>query len=291
MILVTGANGNLGRAIVEKLLQKIPATKVAVSVREPEKAKDLSEKGISVRQGDFDNLEMLPKAFEDAKTLVLISTSSASNLRAQQHKNAIDAAIMAGVNHIIYTSFIHHAGKSPYHLINNHIETEEYLLASGITYTIIREGLYLDYLPMLFGNFQETKKIFYPAGDGKVSFVLRKDIADGIVNILLSPGHGKKHYNFTSINAYSFAELVKMLSEVNGSSIEYVDIPMEAFTDGMRQYQLPEHVIDISVELASIIKENGMLKPDTQLETLLGRKPVDVKEFLKNTFQLSQTKN
>jgi len=291
MILITGANGQLGRATVGMLLKKIPAINIAVSVREPEKAKDLSAKGISVRQGNFNNPDTLPKSLDGATTMVLISTSDAADKRAGQHKNAIDAAKKAGVKHIVYTSLIHHPGKSPYHIVNNHLETEAHLLASGLTYTIIREGLYLDYLPMMLGDFNESKKIFYPAGSGKVSFVLRNDIAEGIVNILTSTGHENKIYNFTPSNSYSFQDISKMLSELTTTSIDYIDISLDAFAEGMRKYQVLEYVISLSAELAALIKENALLKPDTQLETLLGRKPIDTKDFLIKTFQFIPTNN
>lgn len=280
MILITGGNGQLGRATIEMLLNKTNADNIAVSVREPEKAKDLSAKGISVRQGNFNNPETLTKAFEGATILLLISTSDAADLRAKQHITAIDAAKKAGVKHIVYTSLIHYAGKSRYHMINNHLETEAHLLASGLTYTIIREGLYLDYLPMMLGNFNETKQIFYPAANAKVSFVLRNDIAEGIANILTSGGHENKTYNFTPSTAYSFEEISNILSELTETSIDYIDITLDAFEEGMRKYQLPEYVISLSTELASLLRENALLKPDTQLEKLLGRKPIDTKDFL-----------
>lgn len=291
MIQITGGNGQLGRATVEILLKKISADEIAVGVREPEKAKDLSAIGISVRQGNFNNRETLPKAFEGTTILLLISTSDAADERAQQHINAIDAAKKAGVKHIVYTSLIHNAGNSPYHIIKNHIETEAHLLASGLTYTIIREGLYLDYLPMMIGDFNQSKKIFYPAGNGRVSFVLRKDIAEGIANILVSTGHENKTYNFTPSTIYSFQDIAKILSELTANSIEYIDISLDAFAEGMRKYHVPEYVISLSSELASLIKENALLKPDRQLEKLLGREPVDVKDFLKKTCELIQTNN
>jgi NAD(P)H dehydrogenase (quinone) len=282
MILITGANGQLGRAIVEMLLKKINAHDIAVSVREPEKAKDLYAKGISVRQGNFNNPETLSKAFEGATTMVLISTSDATDKRTLQHINAIDAAKKAGVTHIIYTSLIHHPGKSYYSLINNHIDTEAHLVASELNYTIIREGLYLDYLPMMLGDFKQLKKIVYPAANAKVSFVLRNDIAEGIVNILTSTGHENKTYNFTHSTAYSFEEISNILSELIETPVDYIDISLEEFAEGMRKYQMPEYVISLSTELASLLRENALLKPATQLEKLLGRKPLDTKDFLKN---------
>jgi NAD(P)H dehydrogenase (quinone) len=284
MILVTGANGHLGKATVEYLLSKVPASDIAVSVRETEKAEVLSQKGISVRQGNFSNPDTLPKAFEGATKLLLISTSEDVHHRTQSHKNAIDAAKKAGVKHIVYTSMIHDGTTSPYHLIKNHLDSEAHLMASGISYTIIREGLYLDYLPMMLGNYLETKQIVYPGGNGQASYVLRNDIAEVLANILASDGHENKIYNITTNMGYNFTEISGILSTITGSTFTYNDIPLGAFADGMRKYGVPEPMVTISVEIASLIREGLLLKPDSTLEKLLGRPPVDVTEFLRNTY-------
>ncbi len=284
MILVTGANGNLGKATVEYLLNKIPASDIAVSVREPEKAEVLAQKGVSVRLGNFNSPESLLKAFKGATKLLLISTSEDVHLRTQSHKNAIDAAKEIGVKHIVYTSIIHEGTTSPYHLIKNHLESEAHLMASGLSYTIIREGLYLDYLPMMLGNYLESKQIVYPGGNGKASYVLRNDIAEALANILASDGHENTTYNITTNMGYSFAEISGILSTITGSTFTYNDIPLEAFADGMRKYGVPEPMVAISVEIASLIREGLFLKSDNTLEKLLGRSPVDVTEFLRNTY-------
>ncbi len=289
MILVTGANGNLGKATVEYLLKKVHASNIAVSVREPQKADALAQKGISVRQGDFNNPDSLPKAFEGAEKLLLISTSEDVQKRTQSHRNAINAAVKAGVKHIVYTSIIHDGTTSPYHLVKNHLDSEAHLKSSGLSYTIIREGLYLDYLPMMLGKVQETKQIVYPGGTSKVSFVLRNDIAEALADILATDGHESKTYNITTDKGYSFAEIAGVLSTITENTITYSDIPLEAFADGMRKYGVPEPMVTISVEIASLIRQGLFLKPDTTLAKLLGRPPVDVPEFLKNTYKNQHT--
>ncbi len=284
MILVTGANGQLGRKTVELLLEKTDPKNIAVSVRDPQKAQILAQRGISVRKGDFHDVENLPKAFEGADIALIISTSEPTELRTQSHKNAIDAAKKAGVKHVVYTSFVHDRDDLPYALARNHINTEAHLRESGLTYTIIREGLYLDVLPMMLGNVVETRKIFYPSNGQPVSYVLRNDIAEGLANILTGRGHENKVYNFTLEKAHTFAELAAILSEIIGEKVEYVDISKDAYAEGMRQHGVPEAMINIMLDIAGMISDGIMNKPDTQLTALLGRKPVDLKPFLQEAF-------
>ena len=138
MIVITAATGNLGTHVVEQLLERVPASKIRLAVRSPEKAARFAARGVEVVPGDYDQPDQLEKAFQGAEKVLLIS-SSAVGQRARQHKAAIDAAVAAGVPHLVYTSIL---GAPTTHAIlaEEHVATEKLLAASGIPYTVLRNG-------------------------------------------------------------------------------------------------------------------------------------------------------
>jgi len=138
-IAITGATGQLGRLVIEKLKTRTAPSNIVALVRSPAKAADL---GIAARAADYAKPETLASALAQVDTLLLISSSEVGQ-RAQQHRNVIEAAKKAGVKHIVYTSLLH-ADTSVLNLAEEHIATEQMLKASGIVHTILRNGWYTE---------------------------------------------------------------------------------------------------------------------------------------------------
>src|SRR5665648_41629 len=146
MILITGSTGNLGKATISYLLKKINAKEIAALARNEEKSAELKSKGVDVRIGDYTNKDSLVKAFQGVGKLLLISSSDLAD-RATQHINAINAAKLAGVKHIIYTSFQRtneSADSALGFIANDHLKTEKHLKETGIIYTVFKNGFYAD---------------------------------------------------------------------------------------------------------------------------------------------------
>ena len=200
MILITGATGHLGQATISYLLQKIPASQLAVLARDKNKAAGFQEKGLDIRIGDYDDYTSLLSAFKNIDKLFFISGSDVAN-RQKQHENVVNAAKEAGVGHIVYTSFArkNETVTNPLgELAFSHIETDKLIKVSGISYTILRNGLYADVLPLFFGDKVLETGIYLPAGEGKAAFISRNDIAEAAANILSSEGHENKEYNIVN---------------------------------------------------------------------------------------------
>lgn len=142
MIVVTGATGQLGRLVIEQLLARVPAEQIIAAVRSPEKAADLSAKGVQVRHADYSQPSTLDSAFAGADKVLLISSSEIGQ-RFSQHKAVIDAAKRAGVKLLAYTSVLH-AEASELGLAKEHVETEAYLRASGLPFALLRNGWYTE---------------------------------------------------------------------------------------------------------------------------------------------------
>lgn len=281
MILVTGATGNLGKATVEFLIKKIPANQVAVLVRDAEKASDLKNWGVDVRVGDYHDKDSLVKAFQGIDKLLLISSNDFNDRLGQQQK-AVDAAKEAGVKHILYTSvsmqnFENSALKQ---IMGDHIYTEKHILDSGLNYTFLRDNLYADVIPMFVGEHVFEAGIHFPAGDGKVPFALRIEMAEAFANVLSSEGHENKIYEISNTESYSFGDVAKALSAHSGKAVSYYNVSADDFTRALTEAGVPEAMIGFSLAFATGTKDGDFDIPNNHLEQLLGRKPSALNEMI-----------
>jgi NAD(P)H dehydrogenase (quinone) len=176
---ITGATGQLGRLVVEKLKTKIPADQLVGVVRSADKAADL---GIEVREADYDNTAALDSALKGIDTLLLISANDLSGKRVPQHLNIINAAKLNGVKRVVYTSLLH-ADTTTIGLGKEHVETEKYLKASGIPFTLLRNGWYTENYGGSVGSALASGVLLGCAGDGKISSATRSDYADAAVAV------------------------------------------------------------------------------------------------------------
>lgn len=287
MILVTGATGQLGQIVIEKLSEKIPTNQIAALVRDSAKAEHLIAKGVNVRVGDYQNGDSLLAALQGVEKLLLISSND-FNDRLGQHKNVIDAAHKAGVKHVFYTGVtMNNINSSPLKpLLEEHYLTEEYLKASGLSYTFLQNSLYAEVIPMFLGENVVETGVFFPAGDGKVAFALREDLGEATANILLNEGHENQTYHLTGSETISFEEVAAILSELSGKEVSYINPEKDAFEGALKQFGLPEPIIQMSVMFAAGIKNNDFNKTYDSLEKFLGRKPTNLRTYLKAAYKL-----
>ncbi|GAB3951447.1 SDR family oxidoreductase [Spirosoma harenae] len=280
MIAITGATGHLGKATLKSLTTKTNPGSLVALVRDPAKASDLATNGIQVRQADYNDPESLVKSLAGVDTVVLISSTELGDERVRQHANVINAAKEAGVKHIFYTSAPNPSPNALFTPAIDHFHTENLIKESGLTYTFFRNNLYLDVLPMMLGDAAQTGKLYFPAGDGTVSFALRTDIAEGLASALTSNGHENKTYEIGAPTAWSFSDIAAALSE-SGNPVEYIDIPNSAYAAELAKH-LPAAAATMYAGLAAGIKQNDFNVPDPTLEKLLGREPVSLVNYLKS---------
>lgn len=285
MILVTGATGELGGLVVGNLLKTVLASEIAVLVRDEAKAAGLKAQGVQIRVGSYTDTDSLATALQGIDKVLLVSSND-FNDRFGQHKNVIDAAKNAGTKHIFYTGVtmqgIENSALNP--LLASHYETEDYIKASGLTYTLLQNSLYFEVIPMFVGaNVLETG-VYFPAGEGKVAFATRADLAEVAAITLTSEGHENKVYDLAGSTAYSFADVAAELSIVAGKDVAYISPEPADFEGLLKQFGLPEGIIFMSLAFAAGIKNNEFDLPSTTLETLLGRKSTDLSAFIKATY-------
>lgn len=283
MILVTGATGHLGSATLDDLLKKVQPSELAVFVRDAKKAESIAAKGVDVRVGDYRDVESLDAALKGVDKLYFVSSGDLAG-RFEQHTNVVNAAKRAGVKHIVYTSILKQPEHPFFTAALDHQNTEKLIEETGIAYTFLRNAFYFETLPEMLGNVLESGKIVFPGGEGRLSNASRLDMAEAAANVLTQPGHDNKVYEIASNTNVSFAEIAEALSELTAEPIEYVDIPLEDFTVFLESIGLPAEVIEVTAGVANGIKNNELSLTSLDLENLLGRKPLTIREYLKQVY-------
>ncbi len=286
MILITGATGNLGSKVIDTLLETIPARQMAALVRHENKARLLKEKGVTIRIGDYDDKAALEEAMRGIEKVLLVSGGRAEN-GLQQHQNVVDAAKKAGVKCIAYTGrCLKDKNTLANELMKRHFETEDYIIASGMNYILFRNILYLDTLSVFLSKNELEKGIALPAGDGKVSYVLRSDQAEAIGRVLAGDNCSNRIYHFTSSQTYSFYDVAKALSELSGKTISYTSVDPGTFKDKAKELGIPDFAVNMTIAFMTDIKNGQEETVSDDLENILGRKPINLKEGLKLLFNL-----
>ncbi|WP_214824682.1 MULTISPECIES: SDR family oxidoreductase [unclassified Exiguobacterium] len=276
--LVTGATGKLGSKIVDVLLKSVPASELAVSVRNPEKAEALKAKGVDVRHGDFDKPDTLDEAFKGVERLLIISADGDNDTRIRQHANAVEAAERAGVSFIAYTSLAD-ATDSQNLMAPPHVETEGAIERTGIPHAFLRNNWYLENeLGSIQGVLAGAPWVT-AARDGKVGWALQEDYAEAIANVLMADDFEQDIFELSG-PLYTQAELVEALSEVLGREVTLQEVSTDAYAGVMRGAGVPEGAIPIVVGIQDSIRNGSLEVESNDFELVLGRPVTPLKEAL-----------
>jgi NAD(P)H dehydrogenase (quinone) len=282
-IAVTGASGHLGRATVQFLTKrKVPAASIVLVVRDPSKVQDLAAQGFQVRQGDYTDAASLLRAFRGVDKLLFISTSALGEERMRHHRAVVDAARTAAVKHVIYTSVVKPAAAALFAATPGHFQTEALIRESGLSHTFFRNNLYMDLIPLLYGGAVDSGVLMSCAGEGRIGFVARADIAEALAAALTTSSPLKSEYDITtSRRAYTLAEVAAALGKARGKTIKYVSVPAEEFGRTLQGFGLPPEMVGFSVALGEAMRAGEFDVVSNDLQGLLGRPPVELDGFLK----------
>lgn len=280
MIIVTGANGKLGRGVVEQLLRRVPAERVGVSVREPERAAELAARGVRVRRGDYGDPASLVEAFAGAERVLLISTDVVGPERVRLHRNAVDAAKQAGVPHILYTSIVAPDPASPFAATADHAATEEYIRASGLRWTFLRNTIYMEIVPAFVGGALAGGPLEGPA-DGPLAYAARADLAEGIGNLLAEGGHLAEALELTGGEALDLDALAAIVGRLTGRQVERRVLSDDAYRDGLLARGFPPEGAATFLSIFAASREGRFAAVSPTLGQLLGRAPMTVEAFLR----------
>lgn len=265
-IAVTGATGHLGRLIIEKLKAKVPADGIVALARTPEKAADL---GVETRPFDYSKPETLTPALRGVDTLMLVSSSEVGK-RAVHHRNVIDAAKKAGVHRIVYTSLLH-AGTSLLNLAEEHRQTEADLKASGIPYTILRNGWYAENYTGSIPGAVAGGAFLGSAGEGRISAAPRADFAEAAVAALTGTGHDGKTYELAGDAAWTLSDLAAEISRQVGRAIPYRDMPAADYAAALAGLGLPAPLAQAIASWDADASRGALFHDGKDLSRLIGR--------------------
>jgi len=278
MIIVSGANGQLGRAVAERLLERVPAARIGVSVRDPEKARGLAERG--VRRGDFDDAASLADAFEGASQVLIVSVNSHGESAVRQHRAAIDAARAAGARRILYTS---HMGANPvssFAPMVDHAATEAALRDSGVPFTALRNGFYAATAAYLLGAALQTGELAVPE-DGPVSWTTPADLAEAAAVALTEESFDGVSPDLTASEAVDMAGVAAIASELVGRPIRRVVVSAADYTAGLVAHGVPAPAADMFLGIFAASRQGDFAHVDPTLARLIGRPPMPVRDVLK----------
>lgn len=250
-LLVTGASGQLGRRVIHHLLQthKVAPQRIIATTRQPAALADLAEKGIVVRQADFEDPASLATAFAGADRLLLISTDALDRpgRRREQHLNAINAAAKAGVKHVVYTSMPRPEAGSPIPFAPDHLGTEQALAASPMSWTVLRHNWYAENLHLSLPGVLASGRWYSAAGDGATAYVTREDCARADAAALASADTSRTTLNITGPAALSASQIAALATQVLGKPIQVVPVSAEQLAQGMAAAGVPAFMVPLLV--------------------------------------------
>ncbi|MEU6854409.1 SDR family oxidoreductase [Actinacidiphila alni] len=281
MIIVTGATGQLGRDIVERLLSYVPAERIGASVRDPAKARDLLDRGVRVRQGDFADPAGLAHAFEGASQVLVVSAGTTGEAALALHRAAIDAAVEAGARRVLYTS---HMGASPTSLfapMPDHAATETMLRECGTDWTSLRNGYYASSAIMLLGDAVRTGVLAAPE-DGPISWTAHADLAEAAARVLAADdGPVGPTAPLTGGEALDLAAIAELASELSGRKVERVVVTDEEYRANLLGHGGSEWLADLLLGMFAASRQGEFVRVDPALGELIGRPPTPFEDVLR----------
>jgi NAD(P)H dehydrogenase (quinone) len=259
----------------------VPAGEVVAAVRSPEKVADLARRGVEVRRADYDDPATLTTAVDGADRLLLIS-GDAVGQRLAQHERVVDAAVNAKVGTIAYTSVLH-ADVSPLIVTPEHKGTEDVILASGLPYTLLRNGWYFENYTAAVRTAADTGVLIGSAGEGRVAAATRADYAAAAVAVLTTDGHEGRIYELSGDAAWTYAELAAEIARITGREVGYRDLTPDAHRTALTEAGLPEPAVAALLSFDRDIARGALADTPGDLRALAGRPTTTLAEWLTAT--------
>jgi NAD(P)H dehydrogenase (quinone) len=274
---VTGASGKLGRLVLDELLRQTDAANVVALARDPATLQEYDQRGVQVRQADYDDPASLTAALRGVDRLLLISGNAVGE-RERQHGNVIGAAKDAGVSYIAYTSILK-GDKSRLALAPEHVATEKLLADSGLNYDLLRNGWYSENYTGALAQAVQSGKIFGAVGQGKLSTASRQDLAAGAAAALLR-SEGGQTYELAGDSAWTMDEFAAEVSRQAGKPVEYVDQNEADYAKVLEGAGLPPPVASMLASTSALSGEGELYDEGRDLSRLSGRPTTPISETI-----------
>ncbi|MBK9124039.1 MAG: SDR family oxidoreductase [Chloroflexi bacterium] len=270
---ITGASGKVGRRVAERLAKR--GLPLRLIVRDESRAPKLPTSTVAVAS-DYTDRPAMVAALSGVSTMLLVSAHEGGD-RVQVHKAAIDAGVEAGVQRIVYLSFLNAAPDATFILARDHYHTEQAVRATGLDFTLLRNSLYADVMPGFFGKDGVVRG---PAGDGRISVVTRDDIADVAAVVLADPSYNGQTINNTGPEALSFTEMAAILTEITERPCRFYDETMDEARQSRSVYGAPEKIVDGWISTYTAVKAGELDFVGDDVRRITGHAPLSFREFL-----------
>jgi NAD(P)H dehydrogenase (quinone) len=268
-IVVTGATGQLGRLVIQALLRTTPAADIVALVRDLAKADDLAALGVSVRHGDYAQPDTLARAFGTGDKVLLISSNELGK-RGAQHRAVIDAASRAQVAQLVYTSVLH-ADTSRLSLAAEHLETEQALAASSLSWVVLRNGWYTENYAASIPPALAHHAFIGSAGEGKIASAARTDYAHAAAAVLTTEIASGTIFELAGDSAYTLTEFAAAIEAESGEKVAYVDLPEADYSAALVKAGLPQAIADMLANSDVAASGAALFDDSRSLSKLIGR--------------------
>ncbi|WP_437318799.1 SDR family oxidoreductase [Sorangium sp. So ce385] len=283
MIILTGATGHLGSSVLKHILTLVPPSEIIVSLHNRRARAALEKAGVQVRSGDYTDPRSLEDAFRGGDKLLIVSHPSFSDdLRITSHKNAIDAAVKAGVRHVYYTSLAF-GPESKAAVMRAHLDTEAYLRSRGVTYTILREGVYMESFPVFLGFFGAGHDEVVVPGDGGIAWAARDDLGEATARIVAGGGYDDETIALVGPKAYTLEQTTALISSILGREIRFSRVSQDEF---VRRNGANGDVARFWASTYPALEAGEASRVDPLLGAVLGRPPVSFASRLRELLEL-----
>lgn len=280
---ITGASGQMGTALVRHALARTAASNLVAITRNPAKLEEFTKQGGEARTGDFSKPESLADAFQGIDRLVIIPTGDlAPGVRVAQHHAAIDAAVKAGVKHIVYVSTVSPRPDANNVLLDSHWATEQKLVNSGVSWTLLRMGVYMDSLGDAAKRAVASGT--YSAVPGApAAYVTRDDIAAAAAGLLTSEGHVGITYHATGLESLTPSQVAQAIANASGKSIVFAEMTADEQKAGLESMGLPGFLVNGIVGFHVAIRAGAFDLVTGDVGRLAGKPAEALESFLKRT--------
>ena len=276
MILVTGATGKTGGEVARQL--ESAHVSFRALVRDAEKAAPVSALGAELVVGDIADKDFLSTALTGIDKAFLVMPNNEEQLVLE--KAFTDACVAAGVQHLVYLSSLESVPESKNPITQNHVAAQDYIRESGMSWTLMRPTFFMQNFETYAPRIKEAGQIVMPVGSGTVSATDLRDVGEVILEVLTKPGHENKSYDLTGPELLTFSDIAKQFSRVLGTTVEFIDQPMEEFADLLRTIGLSEWRVDAVCKELEAIGAGVVDHTTDTIEELLGRPPISLEQYI-----------
>ncbi|REJ65675.1 MAG: SDR family NAD(P)-dependent oxidoreductase [Planctomycetota bacterium] len=284
VINVTAATGQLGRKVVRELLDS--SDEIVATVRSPDQATDLANRDVEIRRGDYDEPESLHNAFRSTDVLLLIPSIAPVERRVQQHFNALQAAKEAGVTRVVFAGFMAAEPNSKFHIAPYLLYAESKLRLSGLDWTILRDGMYLDPVADWIPDLVQMGRLPYPVDHGRVAYICRDDLARALAAACVGNSHSRELYKLTGPEAISMPELAEAISEATKKPIKFETVTEQEFVEICQAGNESEEMIQTLLSMYRAVENGEFEEVTTDVAMLTGKEPMPIHQFLESRLEV-----